>query len=107
MLAVEYFTLDKIVAGALSFLCAVTWNFFLNRSWTFSNQMSRSTPTGFALFVAVCSIGLCAKLLVMELLIEFAGFGVGFWYIAASLLGIALSTAVNFIGSRWIVFRKN
>lgn len=104
VIAVEYFAINKVVAGGLSFLCAVTWNFFLNRSWTFDNRNTRQLPISFLLFVAVCSLGLCAKVLVMDLLIEFAGFDVAFWYIAASLLGIAVSTAVNYFGSRRFVF---
>lgn len=44
-------------AGVLAYLVAVTWNWLLNRLWTFRERRAHSARVQWALFLAVNSIG--------------------------------------------------
>ncbi len=107
VIAVEGFFLDPRIGAVPAFITAVVWNFFLNRSWTFKPTKSERVLFPFAAFLVVCTSGLVVRVGTMDILLRFFDiFSHGRWYILASITGILASTAVNFLGSRYLVFKK-
>ncbi|MBN1825274.1 MAG: GtrA family protein [Candidatus Eisenbacteria bacterium] len=102
----EWVHLDPRVAAIPAFLGAVTWTYTLNRFWTFKAKSRTQAPASYASFVLICSAGLFIRLLVMHLLMTYAGFGEGRLYYIASLIGILVATFWNFFGSKLISFGK-
>ena len=111
----EWVRLDPRIAAIPAFLGAVTWTYTLNRFWTFKAKSRSQVPASYASFVLICSAGLVIRLIVMHLLISYAGLGdqrlftlagVGVVrrYYLASLLGILVATFWNFFGSKLISF---
>lgn len=104
---VELAGIDPRAAATLAFLAAVTWNYALNRMWTFRLAPERAIARSYASFVAVCLAGLGVRLGVMHLLIEYAGMGVRPWYVGASIIGIVAGTLANFLGSKYVAFAES
>jgi dolichol-phosphate mannosyltransferase len=101
---VEFVHLDPRIAAVFGFLCAVSANYVLNRSWTFDTARATRIATSYAWFVAVCIAGLFVRLGVMHLLIEFFNMGLGYRYVLASIIGIFVATIFNFVGTKFVAF---
>ena len=82
----------------------MSFNYALNRLWTFDTAKRTKVATSYALFVAVCVAGLFVRLGVMHLLIEFYNMGLGYRYVLASIIGIFVATMFNFFGTKFIAF---
>ena len=92
-------------AAVLGFFLAVSWNYMLNRQWTFNYGLSARPKHGYLLFVAVCALGLLVRISIMHALLAFTWMGQGMWYVVASFLGVLGATIFNFLGSKNLVFR--
>lgn len=103
----EFFRLDPRFAAIPAFAVAVTWTYTMNRIWTFRAQGTGAVPVSYFTFVSVCFFGLCLRLAVMHLLMEYAGLGEFPLYYIANLAGILVATVSNFLGSKYIAFRKS
>ena len=101
---VRLFALDPRLAAPFAFGVAVSWNYALNRAWTFPLGRQAPLPRSYVVFLSVGLAGLGVRIGVMHLLIEHAGMGVEPWYVLASIIGIAAATAFNFLGSRYVAF---
>ncbi|MGD0230340.1 MAG: glycosyltransferase family 2 protein [Syntrophorhabdales bacterium] len=102
--AVQLAHLDPRAAAVPAFLCAVTVNYAVNRRWTFAAGKESAIATSYGRFVAVCLAGLLLRLGTMHVLIAGAGMGVGYRYVLASFIGIAVATMFNFLGSKFVAF---
>jgi dolichol-phosphate mannosyltransferase len=103
---VDHAFLDPRAAAVFAFAAAVSWNYLFNRIWAFRSGKSVPIPRSYAFFVTVCLAGLGIRIGVMHLLIAYAGMGEKRWYILASFIGIGAATVFNFLGSRYVAFRK-
>jgi len=103
---VDKASLDSRFAAIFAFAAAVSWNYLLNRIWTFRSERSIPIRRSYVFFVSFCLGGLGVRIGVMHLLIVYAGMGVKPWYILASIIGIAAATAFNFLGSKYVAFRN-
>lgn len=103
---VEVLSFDPRFAAVFAFFVAATWNYYFNRMWTFRIGENLRTFQSYLAYVSVCLLGLGMRIAVMHLLIESAGMGKRPWYILASILGVLAGTAVNFLGSKYVVFSK-
>ncbi|MFP6667896.1 MAG: glycosyltransferase family 2 protein [Pirellulales bacterium] len=93
------------IARALAIWVAMTWNFWLNRSFTFGGYKLRPIWQQYVLFCLSClmgavvnwsiSVGLCAA---------FDFFAQ--WKILAAITGVLAGTAFNYLLSSRIVFRR-
>ncbi len=101
---VEWFNFDPRAAAINAFVAAVSWNFVLNKYWTFNYGIRFHPTVSYFAFVSVCLAGLAARIGVMHLLIEMAGLGRGKLYILANFIGIVVATLINFVGSKFIAF---
>ena len=97
---------DPRVAAIFAFLSAVSWNYVINRLWTFKNVKVHKTVLSFMAFFLVCVGGLSIRLGVMHLLITYAGMGRKPLYVFASIFGILFATSFNFFGSKYFAFSR-
>lgn len=115
----ELFALDVRIGLFVAFPIAVTWNYELNRRFTFTSIEEKRTRSYLA-FVLVCTLGLGVRYLSMEIMIRgfnmtgdrlFSVFG---WqepffrmsYIA-SFIGIVIAFLFNFLGSKYFAFGQS
>src|SRR5215831_8480703 len=55
----EKVLINKYIANATGFTCAVISNFFLNKYWTFSSAGNQLVTNQFFLFAIISVMGLC------------------------------------------------
>lgn len=97
---VELAQLDPRKAVCGSFLVAVVWNYLFDHSWTF-RYPERKTIQQFLKFLLVCLAGLSTRILLLHLTIEHTRIN----YLVANVLGVLVATSINFLGSRFLVFK--
>ena len=93
------------LANGVAFLVAVTWNFWLNRRFTF-DPTDKPLPQQWLRFVAVCAGGAVVNWAVSLGLY----YGVAFFqqhYNCAALMGVAVASLFNFIAARSCVFNPH
>jgi dolichol-phosphate mannosyltransferase len=90
------------LAVALAIFISMSFNFVLNRRFSFSFARHRSWLSQYIRFVGVSSIAAvanyCLTLFVLNLMPSW-------WPQAAALIGIAVATGINFVASRYLVFK--
>jgi putative flippase GtrA len=57
-----------VVGGSISFVCAVTSNFFGNRYWTYPDSRSRPLPHQLGMFFLVNAIGIAIRIPILRYL---------------------------------------
>jgi dolichol-phosphate mannosyltransferase len=102
--SVELLHFDPRLAAVVAFLAAVSWNYSLNRVWTF--QKARGSIYSYITFVLVACGGLGIRVGTMHLLLEHGGMKMGRFYVIASLVGLLLGSLFNFFGSKYISFSR-
>jgi putative flippase GtrA len=90
-----------IAAATCSFLVAASWNYTLNRSWTFRHQRGHFAYQGLRFF-AVSATVYVANLLLLTALIELVGLD----KIVAQAIAIVVVTPLNFLGNKLWSFRR-
>jgi|GEM_PF-475347 len=120
----EFFGIFVKYSMLIAFPVAVTWNYELNRRWTFyqsanegTEEQSRFIFRSYVIFVLSCTLGLLVRYLTMEVLERWGGMddktflSIGSWtsthvrlsYISY-VLGIVIGYVVNFVGSKYFAF---
>jgi putative flippase GtrA len=89
----QWARLPLVIASILSTEMAIVNNFCWNDRWTFGRR--HLSLNRFALFNLVSLAGLVITTSTLWLLVRH----LGFYYLAANLLGIALATAWNFVAN--------
>ncbi len=92
--------LDFITAGATGYIAGVAVGFGLNKRFTFKSD--GSTKAELQKYFAVYTFSLFLGLSLLKLLVQSAGVHPA----AANVLVIGVTTATNFIGSKFFAFRK-
>ena len=94
------------LAGSLSILAALTWNFALNRRLTFSDSRAGSIPRQYLTYALGNALGIAVSLtLRLYLPGRFRFFSDH--RLAAAVVGIVGATAISFSMSRWVVFIRH
>ncbi|MDA8100692.1 MAG: GtrA family protein [Nitrospiraceae bacterium] len=88
-------------AKAVSFVCGTVVSYFLNKHWTF--EQKRRSLAEAVRFAAVYATTLGANVLVNKLCLLLLPGAVFFAVLAAT----GTSTVLNFIGMKWLVFRRS
>ncbi len=112
----EMFGMDERLGALPAFLLAVTWNFELNRRFTFEHKPEHWFRA-YLSFVLVGLVGLGVRLVSMHVLIEWLGMTAARYFqlgpvslqflrlsYIASFLGIVTAYLVNFVGSKYWAF---
>ncbi len=92
-----------VIANLISFLVAVTWNFFLNRRFTFKSQ-DKSVFRQWCRFILACLTGAAANWAISMTLY----YSLGHFYNhfnQAALIGVATGFIANFFLSKRFVFQ--
>jgi len=93
--------INKYIANATGFTCAVISNFFLNKYWTFNSGGNQFITNQFFLFATTSVIGLCINSSVLMFLIK--KMNIRFY------LSIAVAVCIvflwNFLMNDYITFR--
>ena len=67
-LMTQVFSLPLVIGGSISFVCAVTNNFFLNRHWTYPDSRSRHIAHQLGMYFVVSAIGITIRLPILKYL---------------------------------------
>ena len=65
-LLVYAFNVNLVVAGAISFICAIISNFIWNRQWTYPDSRSKSLATQFLQFLIISVMGLAIRIPILK-----------------------------------------
>ena len=65
-LLTRVFHFQLVIAGSISFVCAVTNNFFGNRYWTYPDSRSRPLARQLGMFFIVNAIGICIRIPILK-----------------------------------------
>ena len=95
----------RAVARAIAILGGMTWNFVLNRRFTFSDARVEAWPVQYLKFCGGCSLGALANLAVSTLI---GGWDADnrVWLNVAALAGIGVGWLINFTLSYLVAFRR-
>lgn len=95
---------------AIAFLVAVSSSFLWNKFWTFRSLSTERAGAQFAEFLVVSGIGLGLNVGVFALINDGlgpqGGLGPALWASIAAVVAAAIGLAGNFIGYKFIVFRR-
>jgi dolichol-phosphate mannosyltransferase len=92
---------DRMGAIAAAILLSMTWNFALNRRFTFSYARHEPILQQYLGFISTSAVGAVINYLVTLWLWDYFHYN----QIAAAI-GVISGTAFNFVGSRYLIFRK-
>lgn len=102
----EFLGLYYLYSAVFAFFIALTFNFILNKIWTFEEKFRqyplKKITYQYSLFFLFSLLALAVNLFFLHLFVE----KFHFWYIFAQLLAILLAYLVNFAGSKLLVFRQ-
>ncbi len=104
---VELTLLDPRLAAIPAFAVAVSWNYLVNRRVTFARGREAPLARSYVTFVTVCGAGVGIRILVMHLLMVYAGWNTRPLIWLTSLVGIAAATISNFLGAKLLAFRRD
>jgi len=97
--------LPEIPISILCFIVAGTQNYFLNHLWSFKEytENTRVSVKRWTMFLLGSLVGLCVNIIVMKLVL--ANFVLP-WKFIAQACGIAAGMIINFIISKFVIFRR-
>lgn len=100
-----------IVFNTISFMIASTNSFFWNRYWTFKYKAKEGQAFQYLQFIIVTAIGLGINSSIVYIVTTLIGpqFGIApdKWVIVAKVAATAVSLFWNFLGYKFIVFKKS
>jgi dolichol-phosphate mannosyltransferase len=96
----EKVSINKYVANATGFTCAVISNFYLNKYWTFNSVGSQLITNQFFLFAIISVMGLCINSSVIMLLIK--KMNVRFYL--SKVIAVCIVFGWNFLMNTYITF---
>lgn len=100
-----FFGLNHTLARAISFWPAVTWNWFWNRTLTFSDRKKGKKLGQWAAFVGTSLYGFAINVGSYHLLTDYVPFFAEHKYLAL-MAGVLMGMGFNFMAARIFVFRK-
>jgi len=98
----DIFHVYYIVSAIIAFILSVLNNYFINKVWTFKENLQEEAVKKGMQYLIVSIFSLFVNLGILYILVEI----IFFWYILAELIAIICSFMINFIGSILWTFRK-
>jgi putative flippase GtrA len=100
-----YLLTDKLgfhylVSATISFIIAASFNYYLNKTWTFKVGGSLIKQAG--IFLLIAANGVLCNSVILYLLVEYGHW----WYIYAKVIATGIVTTINFLGNKYLTFRK-
>ena len=100
VIMVEYLHWNLYAANLISFVLALTNNFYLNKYWTFRDQ-NAAILVQYVKFAIISLIGLGLNFLILYLLVDLAHL----WYVYAKLIIAVVVAFWNFGANHWWTFK--
>lgn len=101
---------SMLILNSISFSAATTNSFFMNKRWTFEDSGNKKDGVKFSQFLIVSIIGITINGGVVYLITSFVdplfGLNPQLWANVAKLFATGISLVWNFIGYKFIVFKK-
>lgn len=95
----DWFGLYYLASATISFVVAATYNYYLNRRWTFCSAGSKRKQM--PIFFVIAIIGILINNFILYLGVEqFA-----LHYLVAKVIATAIVTGWNFFGNKYLTFR--
>lgn len=99
-----YLLTDKLgfyylISATISFIVAASFNYYLNRTWTFKVGGGLAKQAG--IFLLIAGSGVLLNNLILFLLVEFGDW----WYIYAKIIATCIVTIGNFLGNKYFTFK--
>lgn len=101
------------VQKGISFICAVTFSYFLNKNWTFEDKSKEEQGKKFSQFLFVSIIGMIINVTAATVavtyvkpLIPLSFLTDQLWVSIGALCGTAMGLVWNFLGYKFWVFKK-
>jgi len=94
----RFFSWHYLLANLVGFIFSVGFSYYCNRRWTFKAKDSQKFRDYFLFYF--CSLGIAT--ISLKILVEFFGIIPEI----ASIINIAGMTGVNFLGLKFLVFKK-
>jgi len=95
---------------AISFLVAVTNSYLWNRFWTFKSQETKETGKQFFQFLTISGVGFGINVLVASYVVNIIGplgeISPRLWANIGAFIAIVISVFWNFLGYKFIVFKR-
>ncbi len=106
-LVILYLLTEKIglyymLSAILSFIVAMTSNFFLNKIWTFKENIKSEITKKYVQFGLVSISALLINLFFLYIFTEF----LGIYYLISQVLAIGIALIINFLGNKIWTFSK-
>jgi len=96
----ERVRINKYLANACGFICAVFSNFFLNKFWTFSSITNSKPLDQFFMFITISIAGLCINSGVIMLLVN----KIKTRFYLSKTVAVCVVFAWNFFMNNYITF---
>jgi len=98
----DFFKIYYLTSAILAFLVAVTNSFFLNKIWTFKENIRDKAVKKYSKFFVVSLIALLVNLTFLYIFTDV--FHV--YYLLSQIIAIGISLWVNFLGNKLWTFKK-
>lgn len=96
----NFFAVDYLASSGLGYMVGLVFGYFFNRNWTFESESEHKTRE-FTSYFFVYMVSLVASLAFLSFLVENLAFDPNL----ANIWSIGLSTIMNFLGCKFLVFR--
>jgi dolichol-phosphate mannosyltransferase len=100
----QAFGLDTRLCQVFGFAAAVTFNYAINRRYSFAHARDTPLLSSYFTYVGTNLIGLTLRMLVIHVLMVLTALDQGRGYLLLSVIGIFLATLVNFVGAKYFAF---
>lgn len=99
-ISLRFFGIHYLLANVIGFICGTSFGYPMNKHWTFkkSHQKQSHLPQYFFIYLTSLAI----STIFLKITVDY----VGIIPEIASFLGIGITTCTNFLGLRFIVFKK-
>jgi len=99
----EKVLINKYIANATGFSCAVISNFLLNKYWTFNSVSNKLISNQFFLFAIISVMGLCINSSVIMLLIK----KMNIRFYLSKAIAVCIVFIWNFSMNNYITFHQH
>ncbi|OGF51578.1 hypothetical protein A3G06_00250 [Candidatus Nomurabacteria bacterium RIFCSPLOWO2_12_FULL_46_14] len=102
-LLTEYAGIYYLISASLSFIISLTFNFILNKLWTFREMLKDKLMIKYGRFFAVALAAFGVNIFCLYVFTEFFDI----YYVISQTLAIGVAFIINFIGNKKWTFTKN
>ena len=93
--------INYLISSSCGFIAGVFGGFYLNKNWTYNDKNNKSNNLLWKYF-SLYLTSLLISLIFLKITVDYSGLNAEI----ANLLAIIITTCVNFIGTKFMVFKK-